>query len=1470
MNHNRKDRMKGNFGFGKRLLSTALAAAMAATAMGTQAFAQPEATDESAKIQPSRVVSWSWPEEAGLDWSEEDQVWLLSCVYSEDQPLTEETLTQLLPGQITAVVQAPSVSQPESTPVAPAQEEPAVVDTDTVEDLTVVEENVSTFETAATLDTAASDEGEEDPGSVESTDEVTSEEMGEATLGTVDAALQTLSLNLTWDFSGIQFPVQPGDYTFSASLPQGYQLDQNAPALKVKLSVSAAAVTMANGIETRTVPSGILENHIVKNVVSPSNVTIDLFDYAVLKHENGKEAETNHPVDNGGDINTDHELLFSVDGWGKNTAGKHYDDYGHYICTQTTPSINAWTGKSAGPYFDIVQPLLVDGYPVLTSGKTYNLNDDKTTESSLAYLFDKSSVPGKQGYYNVGGLLQMDSNGLMSYDSQKNFAEFDAANNKFILYDTPAVNSDSNAVADVHNGQFFPFNQANQVFDYNQGLYSNISSNDTETLNHYFGMHMKAYFMQPTGGKTPDDKDMTFNFSGDDDVWVFIDGVLIGDVGGIHDRVNLKINFATGDVTVSSGAFYDGSTQYQTTTIKKMVDAAGATNQVALNGNTLADGTYHTLDFFYLERGGNNSNLRLTTNLVEIPVSSVIKVDQLGNEIPGVTFSLYESNEKYEVTEGTQPIATGTTDEKGKLVLLDKDNKPINFADLAQQNRKNFVLKEEAPPAGYRSTGKIHLYYEEIGERKQGVLLSDNHWDSGSWAATTMQVSTAVTVHEAPTATSQSGTQHTLDPQTDKIFAVMMKRTVTGKAPTADDEWYAISGNVLDGWKLSDQPITDPKAFTADQKHYFTWNASTRRYELQFDSLPGDITKYYYMLDADKKGDTVYTIGYYYQKSDGTITRLDSDKDFSRQYAINAYVTNIKNYLFVQKVDDDGNPLADAEFTLYRADENGTFIQNYEYEVGTATTSDGPSTGEQSTGLRLDGIATFPAADQVLAEGTYYLVETKAPDGYVKNDTPVKVIVDKTGVYADAGDPADKVSTLVGVGSLVDSMAQFGSGSQEGLDRTLADIKAYKKTSSDGEEWTTHNDSDEDAIYLSRDLTQSAALEYGPTTSGKPYYFSIDTGWLGIGSIKQNYSEEGVHTTNKTQLDANQDVLNLFSHTTIVRVGNDPYKLTIDKGIASESGTLNDNNVANTPYSFTVTKVNGNATDTNYNGQVKVTVNGIESKPSFANGVLTVTRQGVGKIEIEALAAGTYQVGENISGLTNQKIDGASGVVNRWQSVTYQVDSGTATNEASVELELSEQNSADRTVTVTNNYQAFQKLRVTKQVTGNLGDKTKDFSFTMQITKNDGSYYGSDLLYGTGSKGDATIELNSKMSVQSGNQNVYTFQLKDNQAIEFEIPYGYTVEVTEDRLTGYVVKSRQYEAGSASIPGLGENNLQTIANLQAPYVIDYVNDCTIQPPTGLHGETRPYKAMVGLAGAAAVIGIAGWVQMRRRKRREQE
>jgi len=68
-------------------------------------------------------------------------------------------------------------------------------------------------------------------------------------------------------------------------------------------------------------------------------------------------------------------------------------------------------------------------------------------------------------------------------------------------------------------------------------------------------MHLNTQFSMPSGGQVLNPvgeyKDMQFEFSGDDDTWLYVDGVLVGDGGGIHNRTEIDINFAAGTVTVT-------------------------------------------------------------------------------------------------------------------------------------------------------------------------------------------------------------------------------------------------------------------------------------------------------------------------------------------------------------------------------------------------------------------------------------------------------------------------------------------------------------------------------------------------------------------------------------------------------------------------------------------------------------------------------------------------------------------------------------------------------------------------------------------------------------------------------------------------------------------------------------------------------------------------------------------------------
>ena len=246
-------------------------------------------------------------------------------------------------------------------------------------------------------------------------------------------------------------------------------------------------------------------DHVVDDTVSPSGTTIDLFDYW-LTTESGSEGPSNYPS---AGINGGNQLWFS--GGMPEGSGS---DFGK--------TINHYSGRGKGPHFGIVSDGLgSDGYPSLAPNNTYRTGENsstKTTQQSLAYLFNPLvSNTYKKSYPNATGLLRLDANGYYYYDSTKNFASYDKDAGRFVLYDGAAV--DGSGFADSTKGMFFPFNTAEQVFTQESlnGSGPLESTVGPGGLNHYFGLSMTSYFMQPADGKS-NGEDMVFEFSGDDDV----------------------------------------------------------------------------------------------------------------------------------------------------------------------------------------------------------------------------------------------------------------------------------------------------------------------------------------------------------------------------------------------------------------------------------------------------------------------------------------------------------------------------------------------------------------------------------------------------------------------------------------------------------------------------------------------------------------------------------------------------------------------------------------------------------------------------------------------------------------------------------------------------------------------------------------------------------------------------------------
>lgn len=176
-----------------------------------------------------------------------------------------------------------------------------------------------------------------------------------------------------------------------------------------------------------------------------------------------------------------------------------------------------------------------------------------------------------------------------------------------------------------------------------------IDSSTPTNANYWFGMTMEFSFIQgqdgklvhvdSNGNKKPA-QDMVFTFSGDDDLWVFIDDVLVLDLGGTHGTVTGSINFSTGEV--KQYLDWNKSTESNTetsfpTTLRDCFDRAKAAGRVEWDsdGSRFADYTTHTLKFYYLERGQAVANCSIRFNLQSFSDKSLVVEKQLDKETSG-------------------------------------------------------------------------------------------------------------------------------------------------------------------------------------------------------------------------------------------------------------------------------------------------------------------------------------------------------------------------------------------------------------------------------------------------------------------------------------------------------------------------------------------------------------------------------------------------------------------------------------------------------------------------------------------------------------------------------------------------------------------------------------------------------------------------------------------------------------------
>lgn len=1187
-------------------------------------------------------------------------------------------------------------------------------------------------------------------------------------------------------------------------------------------------------------------------------------------------------------------------------------------------------------------------------------------KASLQYLFDPDkSTEGKRSYKNITGLFQVDESGYYYYDARKNFAEFKKADTtsttkdgmpsdgSFTLYDGPAVwrtDGGYNSVTDTFDGDnslgnFFPFDSASKVFDCIQtkdkaGNTTNILSSSEKITNvgnavranHYMGMTVQADFTQPEDGKlsmgVAGKQPMVFQFSGDDDVWIFVDDVLVLDIGAVHSELCGTIDFSTGEVLIGQSWRTNGlpedpknmpGVKDETTLYRLFVDALGQQEADARgwatssNGNKIfRTGSTHTLKMFYLERGNYDSSLQMRFNLQPSLYQGIKKVDQNGDPLAGVVFDLYKAKKTSNKadTEYTEDIAdyetvgdkigSLETGEDGKVSFARSDGSPFSFIDQYHTDGTlTYILKETKTAGGYRLLpNDIVLRFNP----DSSMLVVANRYQTGAYASffSSIRETGTLTYGQFDTGQGNIAASNTSVGQDSKqkgiIVAVpmMLEKSMSLDTDEQTGKWIALYGSNTDGlgavvpasrtakdWRKA---VLKAALYQASNERWpewrLTYNEDTGKLEGLLEDLPGRADRYVLsnpngdmkmvygiiepraLANLNITGDTsakLYdALEAYVSRAvadganvgknvdmviDEIVNKLNTDdadfgdRDFSflntdqfqREFRSTIYIPNERRELRVQKVDEDGRGVNGVEFTLTGPDGNTV--------TGTTATVDG-----------LDGMLIFrpdaPTKDgyaQIAwaeVNSTYTLQETKVPAGYVLNETKIPVVVGIYSIYADAGTKDDGVTVMAGVGKLMQTMTKYAADDLVNI--TLRDITAFAQKQSSG---SFSLNGWKDDVLVGTTIPRSMNLHYGKNAivdyglhnedGGQNIYpfFTTDEGFLrarveqNTDALEANKYEGSSNTANWDNL-SERDLTSLFSLLNTVVVTNkktapkNTGKLRISKVVAGDKVQGSDYT-----HNFTFKVSLKNADGTSLAGAYYYYG---EQRAGYISNGGTLSLRHDEALTVLGLPTGTkWEIEEQLNDQENGWSVVPSSRTLSGDIATDEIALAAFTNYKGT-LPPNPDPGIDPDPTPRTG-----SLTVSKTVTGDQGDTTKDFTFT--VTLSDTTVQG---VYGdmTFQNGVATFTLSHGQSVLATGLPAginYTVEEADNEE--------YTVTATGD--TGTIAAN--ITATAAFINHKGDEEVDLIdVTVNKVWKLDDDGTAADSVTIVLYGDNEEYARVI--------------------------
>ena len=711
-------------------------------------------------------------------------------------------------------------------------------------------------------------------------------------------------------------------------------------------------------------------------------------------------------------------------------------------------------------------------------GLVGRLGSDLAGATNLKAVFDAGTVISTSQTNTPFIKSIYDASGYYEFDSAQNYAYLDG--NTWKVYQALGVPRDSEYKPEDYtyynkhtfsHGAFLPYNDLDptqEVRDVNlydlddqeldaqdprfgERLYTSAPGSKT---NYHFGMNMEAAFMMPKDGEI-NGQPMIYEFTGDDDFWLYIDDKLVLDIGGIHGAISGYINFKTGEVhvngtNISADPYNDAydtahrSTTGYTTTLKELL---------GLDADTFDEYSTHTMKMYYMERGSGGSNLHIRFNLPIVTPGAFT----VAKAVNGINSGFGNRTFDFQAFLGDD-TASGTI-----LKEVDPENGPLVKAVIAGT--------EEA--VTFDADGTFHLKPGQAAE----FTLND---DSLQYYIKEINIPDDVTkvvlngtdiIPENGTATSTPaivGTRSRVD-MTNNMTpgSLEIKKVVEGEAGPYDRFRFRI-------WMERE----DGRLYRINQVPYKLYDKDGTEIEGSFASGPGGTitisdgqtvkieglmagTKFAVIEDSMPDGYIMTGIEVEENTAEGYEQGQDvwDGYNYTLPYAAGKIkvntaakvkaINNNKNEIWIYKNDDKGNHIGTAEFTLLKRtatdweeqgkDEEGNPIMVptvFQYQVDRFDEDIMDETGKitiTESGLNITDIPS----------GIYELIETRAPNGYViqtnttyfevSKETPNQVIilVDEEGTplvdeygapvtsIENAGISAAEGSTIVNILSIV-------------------------------------------------------------------------------------------------------------------------------------------------------------------------------------------------------------------------------------------------------------------------------------------------------------------------------------------------------------------------------------------------------------------------------------------------------------------